>query len=242
MTTPRTVKVGTMPIYIYCKKYQMRKKSCDAECDFICQLNNGGSKDISSLYNIAKEFHVTANQLKCAVHDGIIHAETVYTHCSPKLSSTYLLKSEVWEKIDAIRAYPKKSAEETERQKNYHRPIYKKNNLVSVEGSSDDLCTIAKASNEFGISISKLYNALDFGIIHSQTKDGRTRYLLWRAEIQENLELIKKGNKIFYQLLNLKKQQPSQERQIEIHQQINANVPLNVDSGNLPQKCQELST
>ncbi len=236
MTTPRTIKVGVVTVHIRCRKYHTRKKSCDVECDFICQLNNGGSKDVRSSIEISREFHVTANQLKCALHDGIIHAET-FQHGS-KLH-TFVLRNEVAEKLDAIRTYPKKSAAEVERDKKYSRPIYEKNNIIAAEGSSDDLCTIAKACNEFGVDVSKLYCALEFGIIHSQVKDGRTKYLLSKTEIQKNLDLIKKSSRIFYRLLKVK---PSQERQIEIEsQQMNANVPLNVDSGNLPQKCQEIT-
>ncbi len=237
MTTIRTVKVGIVPIYIHCRRYLISKKSCDVECDIVCRLNNDGSKDIRSLYDIAKEFHVTSYQLKCAVHNGIIHAE-MFQRGSQQVM--FISKDEVAEKLDVIRAYPKKSAEEIERQKNYSRPRYKKNNTLAAEGSSDDLCTITKASREFGVDYEKLYNALEFGIIRWRTISGRTKRFLSRTEILENLELIKKGSRIFYRLLNMKRQQLSQERQqiLEINQQMNASVPVHVDS-NLPQKYQE---
>jgi hypothetical protein len=234
----RTIKVGVTLIHIHCKRFHVRKKYCDVECDFVCQLNkNGGSKNVLSLHDIAKEFHVTANQLKCAVHDCVIHAEILKRGSKQAM---FLSKDEVAEKLETIRAYPKKSAEEIERRKNNHRFKHEKNN-TSTENLSDgdDLCPLTKASCDFGISTYKLYTALEHGIIHSRPKNGVTKYLVSRSEIQQNMALIKKSSKIFYRLLNMKKQKPSQEGQqiLEIHQQVDESVPKPVDSCNLCEKC-----
>lgn len=220
------IKLGRMFIPVYCKKHCMKKKSCDIECDFICQLNaNGGSKNPFSLWDAAKEFHVTSHQLRCAVRDGIINAEIIQRG-SRQLA--FLSKDEVIAKLDIIRSYPKKSAAEIENCKKYYRFNFEKNNIL-IENSSEDLCTLSKASLEFEICCDKLHIALTHGIIHIRQKNGSAKYLVSRSEIRENLKLIKKNDRIFYRLLNMNH---SHKGQVQ-----DTSVPVPVEN-NLCDKCQ----
>lgn len=224
----RTIRVGRMLMSIRCEKFNAWKKSCDIECNFTCQLNsNGGSNKVLPLWDAVKEFHVTSYQLRCAVHDCIIHAEISQRGSRQAI---FLTKDEVAEKLDTIRAYPRKSPEEVEKYNHYRLKLEKIN--ISTENLSDDMCTLAKASLEFGITPHKLNTALEHGIIHIRQKKG-DRCFVSKSEIAKNLEFIKKGDRIFFRLLNMKKP-PSQERP-QIHQLINE--PLPVDS-NLCGKCQ----
>lgn len=228
--------------HIICKKYSVRKKFCDIKkCGItICKLHKNNRSDTLALYNIVEEFHVTKNQIKCAVRDGIIHAE-IFQRSSQRVM--LISKNEVAVKLNLICAYPIKSVEEIKRSRNYKHKI-----IGMAAESLDDPCTLTEASSEFGISVGKLHIALQNGIIHWRKKGERIGYIVSKTEIRENLDMIKKGSRILYKILKAKKQHQSQEKQqTEIHQQVSApdavpssGLPMCVNSCNLPQKWQEM--
>ncbi len=82
---------------------------------------------------------------------------------------------------------------------------------------TDEAISLTAAAFKFGISISNLRNAVDFGIIHIQpTTDTRSRYLLSRSEIESKIELIKKSNKKFFKLLEKGRRMEEREAMHEL--------------------------